>query len=145
MGRFTRSISTTAGRRQELVYWELWLSTTRTLSWGMPSLLNVCAGSKSTFLNVRLRREQRDESVAGRRLSHRIIDAPPGTERDRLTKPKPGRITMSSATIRLCGLLLASAAPLCAAAPTAQSDEWPYYGHDAGGTRFSPLTQINRG
>src|ERR1700680_80713 len=22
--------------------------------------------------------------------------------------------------------------------------DWPYYGHDAGGTRFSPLTQINR-
>src|ERR1700689_2236445 len=21
---------------------------------------------------------------------------------------------------------------------------WPYYGHDAGGMRFSPLTQINR-
>ena len=24
-------------------------------------------------------------------------------------------------------------------------DDWPYYGHDAGGMRFSPLTQINRG
>jgi quinoprotein glucose dehydrogenase len=24
-------------------------------------------------------------------------------------------------------------------------DEWPYYGHDAGGTRYSPLEQINRG
>lgn len=24
-------------------------------------------------------------------------------------------------------------------------DSWPYYGHDAGGMRFSPLTQINRG
>ncbi len=23
-------------------------------------------------------------------------------------------------------------------------DEWPYYGHDAGGTRYSPLAQINR-
>src|ERR1700757_2857407 len=23
-------------------------------------------------------------------------------------------------------------------------DDWPYYGHDAGGMRYSPLTQINR-
>src|SRR5450432_3472560 len=28
--------------------------------------------------------------------------------------------------------------------PSAQKDEWAYYGHDAGGTRYSPLTQINR-
>ena len=26
----------------------------------------------------------------------------------------------------------------------ATKDEWAYYGHDAGGTRYSPLTQINR-
>lgn len=26
----------------------------------------------------------------------------------------------------------------------AASDDWPYYGHDAGGMRYSPLTQINR-
>jgi quinoprotein glucose dehydrogenase len=26
----------------------------------------------------------------------------------------------------------------------AEADEWPYYGHDAGGMRYSPLTQINR-
>src|ERR1700676_5139346 len=25
------------------------------------------------------------------------------------------------------------------------SDDWPYYGHDAGGMRYSPLAQINRG
>lgn len=24
------------------------------------------------------------------------------------------------------------------------TDDWPYYGHDAGGTRYSPLAQINR-
>ena len=36
--------------------------------------------------------------------------------------------------------------------PTAQSsrpalgavDDWPYYGHDAGGMRYSPLAQIDR-
>lgn len=27
----------------------------------------------------------------------------------------------------------------------ARTDGWPYYGHDAGGMRFSPLAQINRG
>lgn len=26
----------------------------------------------------------------------------------------------------------------------AEADGWPYYGHDAGGMRYSPLTQINR-
>jgi quinoprotein glucose dehydrogenase len=26
----------------------------------------------------------------------------------------------------------------------ASSDDWPYYGHDPGGTRYSPLAQINR-
>lgn len=34
-----------------------------------------------------------------------------------------------------------------AAAPTPSDtarDSWPYYGHDAGGMRYSPLTQINR-
>src|SRR5258706_8471412 len=27
---------------------------------------------------------------------------------------------------------------------SANDNEWPYYGHDAGGMRYSPLTQINR-
>jgi quinoprotein glucose dehydrogenase len=29
-------------------------------------------------------------------------------------------------------------------APGNQADDWPAYGHDAGGMRYSPLTQINR-
>jgi quinoprotein glucose dehydrogenase len=29
-------------------------------------------------------------------------------------------------------------------APAAQTDDWPCYGHDAGGMRYSPLPQINR-
>jgi quinoprotein glucose dehydrogenase len=43
---------------------------------------------------------------------------------------------------------------VCAAIPKAKAqsshpasvsaDDWPYYGHDAGGMRYSPLTQINR-
>lgn len=28
--------------------------------------------------------------------------------------------------------------------PDTTADSWPYYGHDAGGMRYSPLTQINR-
>jgi quinoprotein glucose dehydrogenase len=39
-------------------------------------------------------------------------------------------------------LVLASAALTAQQSPP--SDGWPYYGHDAGGTRFSPLSQINR-
>jgi quinoprotein glucose dehydrogenase len=38
----------------------------------------------------------------------------------------------------------ADAGKIAARAGTAIDDEWPYYGHDAGSTRFSPLTQINR-
>jgi quinoprotein glucose dehydrogenase len=33
---------------------------------------------------------------------------------------------------------------LSAAETSAQDAGWPYYGHDAGGMRYSPLTQINR-
>src|SRR5437867_2714961 len=29
-------------------------------------------------------------------------------------------------------------------ASAAQVDDWPFYGHDAGGMRYSPLAQINR-
>jgi glucose dehydrogenase len=32
---------------------------------------------------------------------------------------------------------------LAAAVTAAQSTEWPMYGHDAGGARFSPLKQVN--
>ncbi|HEY3855071.1 MAG TPA: pyrroloquinoline quinone-dependent dehydrogenase [Verrucomicrobiae bacterium] len=30
------------------------------------------------------------------------------------------------------------------AAANSKADDWPYYGHDGGGMRYSPLTQINR-
>jgi len=41
----------------------------------------------------------------------------------------------------VCGFLTWTAAPN----PSDTADDsWPYYGHDAGGTRYSPLTQINR-
>src|SRR6266446_3198137 len=41
----------------------------------------------------------------------------------------------------LAGACMASAV---AGASEAAADEWPYYGHDAGGMRYSPLAQINR-
>jgi len=49
--------------------------------------------------------------------------------------------------LALASLLLVAAVglPLCAAEPT--NDEiadWPYYGGDAGGSRYSPLTQIDK-
>jgi quinoprotein glucose dehydrogenase len=42
-----------------------------------------------------------------------------------------------------CGLLALGAAA-CRAAQSSEAGEWPAYGRDAGGTRFSPLDQINR-
>jgi quinoprotein glucose dehydrogenase len=43
------------------------------------------------------------------------------------------------------GLLACGAILRSLARPTAGPvDAWPYYGHNAGGTRYSPLTQINR-
>ena len=40
-------------------------------------------------------------------------------------------------------LLAANVAALAVSFSTV-ADEWPWYGHDPGGTRYSPLTQINR-
>ena len=51
-------------------------------------------------------------------------------------------------TLYLTALLLAAWAILGWAGKKSPSDtasdSWPYYGHDAGGMRYSPLTQINR-
>ena len=44
--------------------------------------------------------------------------------------------------VALCAVT--GARKITAGAQRARDDEWPYYGHDAGGTRFSPLMQINR-
>src|SRR5213593_3638615 len=53
---------------------------------------------------------------------------------------------------RLCFVVLIvsalGAAPLWRAHPqektNVQAEQWPYYGHDPGGMRYSPLSQINR-
>src|SRR4051794_41748840 len=50
-------------------------------------------------------------------------------------------------TVAHGGMLAAMglAAALCAGSPAAAAGpgDWPTYGHDRGGMRFSPLTQIN--
>src|SRR3984893_932987 len=50
-----------------------------------------------------------------------------------------------------CGCVVATgfgialeAGKISAPAGTVNDGEWLYYGHDAGGMRYSPLTQINR-
>jgi len=51
----------------------------------------------------------------------------------------------SFGTLLLLFILSVLSARKSAALPEKDSsDEWPYYGHDAGGMRYSPLTQINR-
>jgi quinoprotein glucose dehydrogenase len=44
----------------------------------------------------------------------------------------------------LYALLFSALALPALAAPSPALDDWPYYGHDAGGMRYSPLTGINR-
>ncbi len=59
---------------------------------------------------------------------------------------------MTNSLWKLARLVLAgiacTAVPAClaqsSASPGQSADDWPYYGHDAGGMRFSPLAQINR-
>jgi quinoprotein glucose dehydrogenase len=56
------------------------------------------------------------------------------------TAAKSGYLTVF---LLAAGLVLSwAASPSPSDSPT---DSWPYYGHDAGGMRYSPLTQINRG
>src|SRR5262249_38314834 len=45
----------------------------------------------------------------------------------------------------ICALGLACAVIRTLAVPSGvPTDDWPYYGHDAGGLRDSPLTEINK-
>ncbi|HEX4541937.1 MAG TPA: pyrroloquinoline quinone-dependent dehydrogenase [Candidatus Acidoferrum sp.] len=59
----------------------------------------------------------------------------------------PGNARRSITLVSEIACLLATCAIVVWGASSAgenQGDSWPYYGHDAGGMRFSPLTQINR-
>src|SRR5260370_20675729 len=55
------------------------------------------------------------------------------------TSPKP--LYLFAFLLAACALLAWAAAP---SPPETPDDSWPYYGHDAGGMRYSPLAQINR-
>src|SRR5439155_22378580 len=44
--------------------------------------------------------------------------------------------------LAVCLLVASGSGP--AFAPSVPVDDWPYYGHDPGGTRYSPLAEINR-
>ncbi len=48
---------------------------------------------------------------------------------------RSGRFSLAAAVIGVAGALSAQTVP---------PNDWPYYGRDAGGSRFSPLTQITR-
>jgi len=51
---------------------------------------------------------------------------------------------LSLTCVDLVGTAGRSANPADRNHASSQVDDWPYYGHDAGGMRYSPLTQINR-
>ena len=57
-----------------------------------------------------------------------------------------GKLEVSAGGMRRAALLAATllASPWVVAAPAASRTDWPYYGGDAGGTKYSALTDINR-
>src|SRR5207245_3022549 len=64
-----------------------------------------------------------------------------------LSAPMPNPRSKERTQIRLAWMAaLAGASMVKAVAGPSETavDEWPYYGHDAGGMRYSPLAQINR-
>jgi quinoprotein glucose dehydrogenase len=46
--------------------------------------------------------------------------------------------------VRVLAVTVVAAALLAQSTPPLPPDDWPVYGHDTGGMRYSPLTQINR-
>jgi quinoprotein glucose dehydrogenase len=50
----------------------------------------------------------------------------------------------AAAIVFLFGVFSPSAIAQTSHPPPSSTDDWPYYGHDAGGMRHSPLSQINR-
>ena len=62
------------------------------------------------------------------------------TRRPRKRKNNRGK----SVNKRACGTLLALLSLLLATAAFADEVDWPYYGGDQGGTRYTPADQINR-
>src|SRR5215469_8984607 len=56
-------------------------------------------------------------------------------------KSRIGSVYLIGLLLGACIIFTLAAVP---APPDTSADSWPYYGHDAGGMRYSPLTQINR-
>jgi len=58
----------------------------------------------------------------------------------------PGRLLASTRTALGRALGVTAVVLKCTVSISASTthDDWPYYGHDAGGMRYSPLAQINR-
>src|SRR6202030_3286281 len=61
-----------------------------------------------------------------------------------MSKWAHGKLWLWCGCIVAAGFGVAEAGKVRAWARNVNDGEWPYYGHDAGGMRFSPLTQINR-
>jgi quinoprotein glucose dehydrogenase len=59
-------------------------------------------------------------------------------------EPRHGRVTVFALLLPLFVLSFSSARKGSVLPENIAGEEWPYYGHDAGGMRYSPLTQINR-
>lgn len=57
---------------------------------------------------------------------------------------KLARFLFVAAIVISCAGLQTASAQSSANSAGATKNDWAYYGHDAGGTRYSPLTQINR-
>ena len=57
--------------------------------------------------------------------------------------PRPARFVVAGILALMCA---ASQRAVAQSSPSFinAADDWPYYGHDAGGMRYSPLAQINR-
>src|SRR5687767_8325213 len=63
-------------------------------------------------------------------------------------QPGPPQLRRMHPSLVLCSIALAAVGCTSRAAPPAptptQANEWPAYGRDPGGARFSPLTAIDR-
>ena len=57
---------------------------------------------------------------------------------------KSASLTLFSTAVLVLAWIVAGQSLHSARPAAVATDNWAYYGHDAGGMRFSPLTQINR-
>src|SRR3984893_16425263 len=73
------------------------------------------------------------------------VDSKPSDERKSRLMSKRAQFFVASILALVCAALPGAMAQSSQDANGSGSgDDWPYYGHDAGGMRYSPLAQINR-